>query len=98
MIAVMPLYAIGSSLVNPSLSSLISRSTHADRQGGTMGITQGIGALGRVLGPPTGTAMFQWISPAAPYWFGSMLMFAATAVSLFQLRKYLTHLPASPSD
>jgi multidrug resistance protein len=87
LILVMPFYAIGSSLINPSISSLISRAADPDKQGATMGITQGFSALGRVVGPPSGTALFQWISPAAPFAFGGILLLGTFTTTVIWLRK-----------
>ncbi len=77
MVLVVPLYALGSALTNPTMSALISKSVIETRQGMTMGVMQGLGALGRVLGPIAGTGMFQAISPSAPYHIGGALLAVA---------------------
>ena len=74
MILVVPLYALGSALTNPTMSALISKSVNDTKQGMTMGVSQGLGALGRVLGPLAGTGLFQLISPAAPYHIGAAIL------------------------
>jgi MFS transporter, DHA1 family, tetracycline resistance protein len=89
MIVVMPLYALGSSLLNPSLASLLSRSADKDKQGMTMGVAQGFSALGRVFGPPSSTAMFQWISPAAPYFVGAALLLGSLIATLTWLGRLI---------
>lgn len=85
MIMIVPFYAIGSALTHPTMSSLISRSTSETRQGMTLGIAQGLGALGRVVGPPAGTGLFQAFSPAAPYFFGAALLGMTWMISLVKL-------------
>jgi MFS transporter, DHA1 family, tetracycline resistance protein len=86
MILVVPLYALGAALSNPALGSLISRSASPERQGITLGTSQGIGALGRVLGPVVGTWLFQKFSPAAPYFSGAVLMAIVWIISMVRLR------------
>lgn len=73
-----PLLSIGSALLNPTLNSLISKAAPAGRQGVTLGTAQSLGALARVFGPPSGTTLFQFAGPTAPYW-ASGLMIAAVA-------------------
>jgi DHA1 family tetracycline resistance protein-like MFS transporter len=43
--------ALGSGMLNPSITSLLSRSAGKDEQGGILGWNQSIGSLGRVIGP-----------------------------------------------
>ena len=85
MVLIVPLYALGSALTNPTMSALISKSVTETRQGMTMGAMQGLGALGRVLGPVAGTGMFQAFSPSAPYEIGSALLAIAGIASWIKL-------------
>ena len=64
--------ALGSSLVNPSLSALISKNASASEQGSTLGISQGLGSLARATGPFLGLLSFG-ISPELPYLFASVI-------------------------
>ncbi len=50
--------AVGNGLNAPALLSLTSRRAGADEQGGVIGIAQGLGALGRVIGPVAGNLVF----------------------------------------
>lgn len=52
---VMPL---GFGLNNPSLSSLVSRSTPQDRQGAYLGLNQSVSSLARMTGPPVAGLLF----------------------------------------
>jgi multidrug resistance protein len=90
MMMVVPLYAVGSALLNPTISSLMSRAAPEDKQGDTLGVGQGFAALGRVLGPVWGTWLFQRFQPDAPYISGGILMALIGLVSLFRLRKLLS--------
>ena len=64
--------AIGSSFINPSLSSLISKAASAQEQGSTLGVSQGLGSLARALGPFCGLMTFA-ISPEIPYLVSSSI-------------------------
>ena len=52
------LLSFGNSLLNVSLSTLVSTSASADRQGNAFGVTQGAGSLGRTVGPPAMAALY----------------------------------------
>jgi MFS family permease len=52
------LLSFGNSLLNVSLSTLVSTRTSADRQGNAFGVTQGAGSLGRTIGPPAMAALY----------------------------------------
>lgn len=75
------LLAVGSAVTNPSLTSLLSRSVDADEQGGTLGLGQSLGALGRVVGPASAGVLFQSYR-ALPFWGGSALLFGCVAISV----------------
>lgn len=55
----------GSGLHSPSLSSLISREA-GRQQGGVLGVSQALGALGRICGPLLGTFSFR-LGTSVPY-------------------------------
>jgi DHA1 family tetracycline resistance protein-like MFS transporter len=58
--------ALGSSLINPSISSLISKCASPKEQGATLGLSQGLGSLARATGPFMGLLTFA-IKPELPY-------------------------------
>lgn len=78
---VLPL-SLGSSLINPSLASLISRNAEASEQGSILGLSQGLAALARAAGPVFGLMTFA-ILPAIPYWAGSAI--SAALLILFAM-------------
>ncbi len=80
LLATSGLLAIGSALTSPAISSLLSRHSRAEDQGGTLGIGQSAAAFGRILGPEAGTWTFAQWSPATPYLGGAALMAAAALV------------------
>lgn len=56
--AFLSLMAIGGSLNGPTLNSLISKEADPTKIGATMGTSQGLSALGRVVGPTWGGVLF----------------------------------------
>ncbi|MBK6766318.1 MAG: hypothetical protein IPG71_08370 [bacterium] len=48
----------------------------------TLGTSQSLGALARVFGPPSGTTLFQFAGPSAPYWVSGLMIAAVTWVRL----------------
>ena len=61
------LAAFGSAFVTPSLSSLVSLYTPADRQGSVLGVFRSLGALARAVGPFIAGILYWRFSSAAPY-------------------------------
>ena len=77
--------AIGSGLTSPAMSALLSRFSRAEAQGGTLGIGQAASALGRVLGPISGTQSYALSPPgshALPYVGGAALMAVSALIGL----------------
>ncbi len=56
--ATLLLMTVGASLNGPTLTSLISKQSDPSRIGSAMGASQGFSALGRVIGPTWGGALF----------------------------------------
>ena len=65
--------AAGQALTTPSVTSLLSRSTAADEQGGTLGLGASSAAAARAVGPIAAGWAFDH-SPALPYLFGAVLL------------------------
>jgi len=82
LVLVTPFLAVGSAIMSPSISALISKSAPPNKQGLTMGTAQSLAALGRVFGPPSGTALFQYVGLAAPYWCSGILIALASLVRI----------------
>ena len=76
----MGVIAVGSGLVTPSLSALVSIATPADEQGAIIGVYQSLGSLGRAAGPFFGGLLFDVAGPGAPLWVaGTVLVLASVA-------------------
>ncbi|MFO0916974.1 MAG: MFS transporter [Planctomycetaceae bacterium] len=71
--AILPISVVGFSATTPSLQSLLSLNTHADEQGGTLGVGQSMSALARILGPVVGLSL-QKYDVALPYWVAAAIM------------------------
>jgi MFS family permease len=87
----MTFLSVGNAFANPSLLGSISLMTSADEQGVTLGTTQSLSALGRVIGPAFGTLLFGAISYSAPFWVACGLLI----INILVIVKYYSQLPAS---
>jgi MFS family permease len=79
LIATAPM-AVGHGFAQPALSALLSRFSRAEDQGGTLGIGQSSAAIGRIVGPYSGTSAFA-LSPAYPYLGGAAVMAVAGLIA-----------------
>ncbi|HEY3783432.1 MAG TPA: MFS transporter [Fimbriimonadaceae bacterium] len=102
MMLVAAVLGLGGGLSQPSMSSLISLNTPGDMQGGIFGITQGLGALARILGPTIGNTLFDVNSTGtAPYnnvrhWYP--YTFGAAVVLLPLLASFKLKMPDKSHD
>jgi multidrug resistance protein len=78
----MALLAVGSALVNPSLSALVSLHAPPERLGAALGTYQAFGSLGRMVGPALGGWLFTRFGAAAPYGTAAVLTAGAGALAL----------------
>jgi len=74
------LLPIGTALLFPATTSLVSRHAPAAEVGQTMGVQQAFGGASRLIGPLWAGLAFQYIGVAAPFWLAALLM---VAVGLF---------------
>jgi len=86
MLASVGTLAVGMGFNGPALSSMVSRLTHADDQGGMLGLASSLASLGRVVGPAWGGYLFDAFGVASPYLSGSAIMILAVGVALASLR------------
>jgi multidrug resistance protein len=80
--AIIALLSFGAGINNPSITSLLSRSSRSEEQGGILGITQSMASLGRILGPMWGGYTFGSIGEQWPFLSGGILMSLAFVLSL----------------
>jgi MFS family permease len=74
--------AIGTGMYNPSQSSLVSRASPVDQQGGILGLNQSMSALGRVVGPALSGFLFE-INQGLPFYTAAVVLGAAATLAMF---------------
>jgi multidrug resistance protein len=74
--------ALGQGITSPVLTSLISKSSHADAHGGVLGVSQSLGSLARILGPLWGGLLFDHLGPAGPYVITAALLGLTAGVAV----------------
>jgi MFS transporter, DHA1 family, tetracycline resistance protein len=79
-------FGIGSALVNPSMSALVSGTAASHERGAVMGAFQGAGSLGRVFGPILASLVAQYVSIGWPFVLGAVVM----VLSLWMLARVRT--------
>ena len=84
--AALGLVGVGSALLGPSLSATLSLKAGSGEQGKVAGLNSSALALGRMLGPLIGTALYQRVSVAGPYTFSGALLLALLGVAVFAFR------------
>jgi len=77
--------AIGSALVRPTVSSVLSQLVPEGVQGGVFSLSQSLVSLAQTAGPAWGGWMYHSWGYAAPYVVGGGIMFAAFVVALVLL-------------
>jgi MFS family permease len=76
------LLAIGSALITPSLTSLISKYAGAGEHGIMLGVSQSFSSLGRVIGPFLGGIIFATAGIAWPFYAGSIMTVIALILAV----------------
>jgi MFS family permease len=77
------LIPVGTALLFPSTTSILSHRAQAERVGLVLGVQQSFGGVARMIGPLWAGAVFQHLGIAVPFWIAAGLMlglriFAAT--------------------
>ena len=78
---VIPLVPIGTALLFPATTALLSRSTDKAEYGMTMGIAQTFAGISRLIAPILSTAMFEHVSQAAPFFFAAAMVGVGTLMA-----------------
>lgn len=83
----MTLLALGNGLMRPPNLGIISLVTPADEQGVSMGVTNSLASLGRIIGPALGGFLYGFASPVAPFISaGVMALIALVIVAMLYAR------------
>ncbi len=78
--------AIGRSLQQPPISTLISKASGRGEQGTVFGVYHGLGSLARAIGPAVAGAAYLWVRPTAPFVIAGTVM-VIVAVWLSAVRR-----------
>jgi MFS family permease len=82
LVAVIPLVPIGTALLFPSTTSLMSRYSDAREVGTTMGVAQTFAGLARVVAPLASTTIFQRLGHDWPFYVAGGIVTLAGALTL----------------
>jgi multidrug resistance protein len=74
LIAVIPFVPIGTALMFPAITSLLSHATEPSELGTTMGVAQTFAGIARVIAPIAGTIVFQDVGISAPFFMGGAIV------------------------
>ncbi len=66
--------SVGSSMIIPCLTTLVTLYTPSEEQGRSVGIFRSLGAFGRVVGPLTAAVIYYKYGSAAPYFLGAAFL------------------------
>ncbi len=81
-LVVMGVLAVGLGLLNPSVTSLVSRAAAATERGGILGVNQSAQSLARIVGPLIAGLVYTWDGRDAPYYVGAAIMMVVVAMAL----------------
>jgi MFS family permease len=88
--AIVPLVPIGTSLLFPATTAMMSKHSAKSELGTTMGIAQTFAGISRVIAPVLSTTLFQRITHGTPFYF------AATFVGLVSVLAFQVEAQPSP--
>jgi multidrug resistance protein len=86
--AALGVLAVGMGLQSPSMLSVISQLAHRSDQGSTLGLSQSLSSLGRIIGPIWGGWVFDRFGHAAPLYWSAALMLVAAILSVIAFSGY----------
>lgn len=86
MIVVIPFVPIGTALMFPAVTSLLSHSVDAAELGTMMGVAQTFSGIARVVAPIGGTIAFQWLGISAPFILGGCIVILVSWVTFRYVR------------
>ena len=96
LLVALALLAVGMGFNSPSITSMVSRLSDADDQGGILGLASSLASLGRVAGPAWGGYLYDQFGMTTPYLTASALLFIALVVALVGLKDDGAAVPARP--
>jgi multidrug resistance protein len=88
LVAAMGMLAMGMGFNSPSMLSLVSRLADPADQGSTLGVSQSLASLARIVGPLWGGFVFDRFGHTVPFYTASALMLVACALSVLVFRGF----------
>lgn len=73
---------LGNGLANPSLQAIASENVKKEEYGGTLGLLQSAGSLGRILGPIIGGEIFYIFGKNIPFALASAILFLVFIITI----------------
>ena len=86
MIVVIPFVPIGTALMFPAVTSLLSHSVDPAELGTMMGVAQTFAGIARVVAPIAGTFAFQWLGISSPFIVGGAIVALVSWVTFRHIR------------
>jgi MFS family permease len=87
----MTMLALGNGMMRPPNLGIISLVTPDSEQGMSMGVTNSLASLGRIVGPAIGGVLYEAVGPTAPFSSAGLIGLLAFAIVLYGYR----NLPSS---
>jgi MFS family permease len=78
--------ALGASIGNPVLSSLLSKEAPSEKSGEVLGLNQGFSSLMRIFGPLLGTFLLQ-VNSSFPYYAGAIILLFCVVLGFILMAK-----------
>ena len=91
MMAAIGVLAMGMGFNSPSMLSMVSRLADPADQGSTLGVSQSLASLARIVGPLWGGFVFDHFGHTVPFYTASALMLVACALSVLVFRGIELH-------
>jgi multidrug resistance protein len=85
LVAACGLLALGMGFNTPSITSLISRLSRPDEQGGMLGLSQSVASLARIIGPAWGGFLYDEFGRTSPFFSASAMLCVAWVLSVATL-------------
>jgi MFS family permease len=77
---------VGFAIASPALSSIASKVAGRSSRGGSLGVVQGFGSLGQVIGLVVAGPLYDLGGTSYPFSFGAVVVFAMLAILPFLVR------------
>ncbi len=96
LVLIIPLVPVGTALLFPATTSLLSAATTPSELGTTMGVAQTFAGIARVLAPILGTIAYQRLGVHAPFLLGGLIVLVVAWVAFTKVAVVRRPLPAAP--